>query len=128
MVNPLIFLSLLDKIEINNIKKLAKLYIAKYLMEHTDEHHAVSTPQLIEHLNKEVGHLMGQKHLEIHLDLDDVYVEADSEKIMTVVTNLYSNAIRYTPDGAHIYVTLKRHEDKVRFEIENTGISSPKVL
>lgn len=80
---------------------------------------------LIEHLNKKVGHLMGQKHLEIHLDLEDVYVEADSEKIMTVVTNLYSNAIRYTPDGSDIYVTLKRYEDKVRFEIENTGIFIP---
>ena len=32
-------------------QKQKLLYIAKYLMEHTDEHHAVSTPQLIEHLN-----------------------------------------------------------------------------
>lgn len=32
-------------------QKQKLLHIAKYLMEHTDEHHAVSTPQLIAHLN-----------------------------------------------------------------------------
>ena len=32
-------------------QKQKLLYIAQYLMENTDEHHAVSTPQLIEYLN-----------------------------------------------------------------------------
>lgn len=32
-------------------QKQKLLQIAKYLMKHTDEHHAVSTPQLIAHLN-----------------------------------------------------------------------------
>lgn len=32
-------------------QKQKLLHIAKYLMEHTDEHHAVSTPQLIEYLH-----------------------------------------------------------------------------
>ena len=32
-------------------QKQKLLYIVKYLMEHTDEHHAVSTPQLIEYLS-----------------------------------------------------------------------------
>ena len=32
-------------------QKQKLLYIAKYLLEQTDEHHAVSTPQLIAHLN-----------------------------------------------------------------------------
>lgn len=32
-------------------QKQKLLQIAKYLLEHTDEHHAVSTPQLIAHLN-----------------------------------------------------------------------------
>lgn len=34
-------------------QKQKLLYIAKYLMEHTDESHAVSTPKLIEYLNTE---------------------------------------------------------------------------
>lgn len=34
-------------------QKQKLLYIAQYLMEHTDEHHAVSTPQLIEYLNSQ---------------------------------------------------------------------------
>lgn len=89
------------------------------------EYSSFNLKMLIEHLNKKVEHLMGEKSLHIHLDLDDVYVEADSEQIMTAVTNLYSNAIRYTPDGDHIYVTLKRQGNKVKLEIENTGIFIP---
>ena len=34
-------------------QKQKLLYIAQYLMEHTDENHAVSTPQLIEYLNSQ---------------------------------------------------------------------------
>ena len=34
-------------------QKQKLLYIAQYLMENTDEHHAVSTPQLIEYLNSQ---------------------------------------------------------------------------
>lgn len=34
-------------------QKQKLLYIAQYLMEHTDEHHAVSTPQLIAYLNEQ---------------------------------------------------------------------------
>ena len=89
------------------------------------EYSSFNLKMLIEHLNNKVKHIMGEKKLHIHLDLDDEYVEADSSKIMTVVTNLYSNAIRYTPDGDHIYVSLKRFGSKVQFEIENTGIFIP---
>lgn len=34
-------------------QKQKLLYIAQYLMENTDEHHAVSTPQIIEYLNSQ---------------------------------------------------------------------------
>ena len=34
-------------------QKQKLLFIAKYLMENTDENHAVSTPQLIEYLNSQ---------------------------------------------------------------------------
>ena len=34
-------------------QKQKLLYIAQYLMENTDETHAVSTPQLIEYLNSQ---------------------------------------------------------------------------
>lgn len=89
------------------------------------EYSSFNLKMLVEHLNKKVEHLMGEKHLHIHLDLDDVYVEADSDQIMTVVMNLYSNAIRYTSSDEAIYITIERYDKTARFEIENTGIFIP---
>lgn len=77
---------------------------------------------LVEHLDKKMRHLAEEKHLNVCIDLDDVYVEADSDQIMTVVMNLYSNAIRYTSPNESIYITIKRYHETARFEIENTGI------
>lgn len=89
------------------------------------EWNSFSFKMLVEHLNRKLRDLVEEKHLHVHLDLDDVYVEADSEQIITVVTNFYSNAIRYTSEGEEIYISIKRQGDKARFEIENTGIFIP---
>lgn len=76
---------------------------------------------LVEHLDKKMRNLAEEKYLKVYTDLEDVYVEADSDEILTVVMNLYSNAIRYTSPKESIYITVKRYNDRVRFEIENTG-------
>lgn len=89
------------------------------------EWNSFSFKMLVEHLNRKLSDLVEEKNLQVHLDLDDVYVEADSEQIITVVTNFYSNAIRYTSEGEEIYISIKRQNDKARFEIENTGIFIP---
>lgn len=80
---------------------------------------------LVEHVHKKMSHLAEEKHLNVLTDLDDVYVEADSDQIMTVVMNLYSNAIRYTSSDEAIYITIERYDKTARFEIENTGIFIP---
>lgn len=89
------------------------------------EWNSFSFKMLVEHLNRKLSDLVEEKNLQVHLDLDDVYVEADSEQIITVVTNFYSNAIRYTSEGEEIYISIKRQNGKARFEIENTGIFIP---
>ncbi len=80
---------------------------------------------LVEHLNGRLQNIMFEKELHVHLDLEDIYVEADSEQIMTVMMNLYSNAIRYTPNNEEIYISIHRIGSVARIEIENTGTSIP---
>ena len=38
-----------------------------------------------------------------------------------VVTNFITNAIKYTPDGKHIFVNLIRGDDYIRFEVKDEG-------
>jgi PAS domain S-box-containing protein len=49
------------------------------------------------------------------------YVLADNEKTSWVLTNLLSNAIRYSYDDAIIYIDAKAEKDKITFSVTDTG-------
>ncbi|WP_346961903.1 HAMP domain-containing sensor histidine kinase [Clostridium sp.] len=73
--------------------------------------------------------LIKEKFLEInHNDFDDVIVFGDEKRINQVVTNLLTNAIKYTPDGSKVNVSIELIEDKDQyvFSIENFGVTLSK--
>ncbi len=52
----------------------------------------------------------------------DAQVVADKEKVARIVFNLLSNALKYTPDGGRIHVTLKSEENGCfRLEVQDSG-------
>jgi PAS domain S-box-containing protein len=53
-------------------------------------------------------------------------VFADPQLLRQVVLNLASNAIKYSPSGGDISVSLTRERDVVRWQIQDTGIGIPK--
>ncbi len=70
-----------------------------------------------------------QKHAHtLHLDLPDGLPEilADHERVMQVMMNIVSNAIKYTPDGGTIRLSAGRVEDRVWMEVDDNGIGIPK--
>jgi len=57
---------------------------------------------------------------EIEPDLPNLFT--DYYRLMQVLTNLLSNAYKYTPNGGTITFRAKRVGDRVRFEVQDTGI------
>jgi PAS domain S-box-containing protein len=53
-------------------------------------------------------------------------VFADPQLLRQVVLNLASNAIKYSPSGGDISVSLTRERGVVRWQIQDTGIGIPK--
>ncbi|MEW6048804.1 MAG: ATP-binding protein [Bacillota bacterium] len=53
-------------------------------------------------------------------------VRADREKVTWVISNLVSNALRYTPRGGRITVSAEQRGDRVYISVEDTGIGIPK--
>jgi len=49
-------------------------------------------------------------------------VLANVEHVRQVWTNLISNAIKYTPDGGKVMVSLKEEDGKIRGAVQDTGI------
>jgi len=53
-------------------------------------------------------------------------VRADRERIMQVMMNIVSNAIKYTPDGGRIVISAGRAgNDRVWMEVDDNGIGIP---
>lgn len=63
-----------------------------------------------------------KKNLEIETDIqDDVRIKSDSELLSLVWNNLISNAVKFTPEGGTVSVTLKADEKKVFVSVRDTG-------
>lgn len=52
---------------------------------------------------------------------DLAYVQADRRALRTVIDNLISNALRYTPDGGHIRIGGSEQQERVQFFVHDDG-------
>lgn len=49
-------------------------------------------------------------------------VQGDSDRLIQVLTNLLSNAHKYTPEGGRISISAAAGEDSLRLEVADNGI------
>ena len=62
------------------------------------------------------------KKLEIETDIEeDVYIRSDPEMLMIIWANLFSNALKFTPEGGKISVNLKKNGNRVAVSVSDTG-------
>ncbi|MEX0418130.1 ATP-binding protein, partial [Bacillus sp. C30] len=102
--------------------ELAKLESGTYKLEMS----TFSIGELIQQVYTKLLFSMEEKHLQVDIHADSsLFVKANRSRIEQVVVNLLSNAIRYTPDGEKIHVSVLETEDTVKIKIENTGNPIP---
>ena len=62
------------------------------------------------------------KNLEIETDIqEDVRIKSDPELLSLVWNNLISNAVKFTPDGGTIGLSLKTEDSRVVVQVRDTG-------
>jgi len=63
-----------------------------------------------------------QKGITLHGDnSDEIHVYADSIMVKTIVRNLLSNALKFTPSGGTITVSTVSREQQVEVSVSDTG-------
>ena len=64
------------------------------------------------------------KHLQLEVRLDESLpaVWGDPVRLQQVVWNLVNNAIKFTPEGGRLTVTLERADGRARLQVTDTGI------
>jgi len=64
-------------------------------------------------------------NIQLKLEVEDVIVNADREKIRTVLDNLLSNAIKFTPKGGYITIRAQAIPSGFALEFGDTGPGIP---
>jgi NtrC-family two-component system sensor histidine kinase KinB len=63
--------------------------------------------------------------LDIHIDKDVTTILGNRQQLTWVITNLTSNALRFTPEGGSVKIVAVRQENAVRVAVTDTGPGIP---
>lgn len=61
------------------------------------------------------------RQLTVEPDLTEIALNADRERIRTVLDNLLSNAVKYSPPGGHITISIRRDDGQALIDITDQG-------
>ena len=75
-------------------------------------------------LNDNYTDMFGQKDIEYHFNTshDEILLDFDSFKLELIISNLITNAFKYTKKGGRVSFSIEDSNDRVCFHIADTGI------
>ncbi len=111
------------KVMVHDLLDLSKIEAGRIDLEF--ENMPVAT--LFEHARNVFKGQVSMKH--VNLTIDDTeflpLVRADASKIVWVLSNLISNALRYVGEGGHIRLTADRAGAAVNISVQDNGLGIP---
>jgi signal transduction histidine kinase len=109
---------------INDILDVAKLKSGRVEIR--------KSPFNIKHASEEIfglfAPLFDKKKIQsfVYIDASVPVIPADEEKLKQVITNLVSNALKFTPEGGAISISVQDDGEKLIASVSDTGIGIPK--
>lgn len=108
----------LSKIDGGQIKPQMELIDFKGMVSH-----------ILDRLEFTLGSDMNESDKEYHIIRDftarELYLELDQDRMTQVIDNIMSNAIKYSPDGGAITVTIMDSPDLIILSISDQGLGIP---
>ncbi|MFP3343115.1 PAS domain-containing protein [Halomonas sp. SIMBA_159] len=108
---------------INDLLDMEKLVAGKMPMNIEEQ---LLTPLVAEAIESMAGY--GEQHkVDIHAvgRWPDVRVKADGQRLIQALTNLMSNAVKFTPPGSKVEVSVDYHHAKARIVVRDHGPGVP---
>ena len=104
---------------INEILDLAKIEAGKMQLKPTE----FDLSTVIDAHCNIVGSLVDEKNIELVTETPEMpLVFQDQAKFQQILTNLISNAIKFTPEGGQIFVRTRSRGNHFSVEVEDTGV------
>jgi len=88
---------------------------------------AVDLAAITETCCAELSPLAEAKHINMtmHIDIQPAPVHVAPESLRILLDNLLDNAIRYTPEGGDVEITISRHNARITFRVSDSGPGIP---
>jgi len=87
----------------------------------------IKLPSLLKNTVERTAAILKEYDVTVRLSIpaDLPMIVADEEKINRVLANLMDNAVKYTPSGGRITVSVEARPERVLISIANTGLTIP---
>src|SRR6185369_1951682 len=108
----------------NDLLDVGRVIAGKIMLAHQ----SVNLATVVQRVNETLAMTGESKDHPIRLELADAWVDGDAVRLEQVVTNLLTNATKYTPHGSSIQVTVGREDDTAVLEVRDTGTGIPPAL
>jgi signal transduction histidine kinase len=124
--NQMEYLNILDRngrrlnVLIGDLLDVSRVDAGTLILDHSD----FDATELIDELARSFEPLLEMKSQTLEIKVDDgpLLVTADRERMAQVISNLLSNASKYTPDGGALGIGLWAEADELHFRIRDNGI------
>ncbi|MFL5893656.1 MAG: hybrid sensor histidine kinase/response regulator [Thermoleophilaceae bacterium] len=105
---------------INEVLEISRLEVGSLRPEIEPVHAATTLREAVEL----VSPLASQRKIELNMHLgadDDVWVEANQQRLKQVMLNLLANAVKYNREEGSVTVSFKRVDSRLRILVTDTG-------
>jgi signal transduction histidine kinase len=111
-----------DRLEtlIDDLLDTARIEMGKIELKHTP----LDLIPLIQEVARALRPQIARKGQRLTLELAEALpaIVGDADRLRQILTNLLSNALKYTPSGGHITIAAHEDTDCVRVAVQDTGI------
>ncbi len=104
---------------VNDVLDLSRIESGRMVLEKSN----VPIKTLVENIINENKPAAEKKRIQLTANLEtDATIHADAAKLERVVGELISNAIKYTPEGGNVDVSLTQTGNQITLSVQDTGI------
>ncbi len=110
---------------INDILDLSQIEAGKAVLNITEFSLTNIAENTLESLLKKATSEQINLKLDLQIDPQRDRFTADTERVMQILWNLLTNAIKFTPEGGNVTLRLWVEDSTAIFQVEDTGIGIP---
>ncbi len=108
---------------IDDFLRVSKFELGTFYPEYSE----VQLKELIDDVVAEQAGRIGQKKLDVKTFFDEslLTITSDPNLLRMIVTNLFSNAVKYTKESGTIHIGFGKKDDNVIFSVADNGMGIP---